>query len=564
MAEDKPIRKPFTDDQKDFLFDFLLEKFMDDLRKDEMRRKDFYNQPPETDPEGKPILSANMGGMISIDELTKPIGMKKGMTTNPVLNKVLKTKNIGSLVDEIGGASASMGMGQDLPGVGFEEALQEQPGERVSTKASNVDKDVKRDYIKKGRIELANIKPKDSTVKSVKVGTKGLPFLEKNTQAGANKYVKNTIKYVQSLGGNEASKVTQGGSFMGATGYGELRNETWSKAKSDPKVLKKFFTEVKGKQAETAKFNHKGKSYKLNVKIFNPFFEKKTGYVTKGGAKNFVQLVDQEIVKKGGNLTGKAGLVKNFILNEAQRLYRIGDKIGAKNILIALGSYIPAIAKAAPLGPIDLFIPSPMGSGELPQEGTPEYEQLMKDMGKNQGGMMDINFMTRPLGYKDGTRGGSTVGDLEKLLNESRKNVQKTIDENVSGVISDADRSMVEKSLPFPGLREFAASEVMRAAGDQKRVDTIQLASNYLRSIGMSGNEAAMNNVINILNTQIVPEEELKIMKEGESSLGKGMQGIGRGIEGLLQFLKLQEEGTGKFQTLDDRTLQKLIEMRTQ
>jgi hypothetical protein len=68
MAEDKPIRKPFTDDQKDFLFDFLLEKFMDDLRKDEMRRQDFYNQPPETDPEGKPILSANMGGMISIDQ----------------------------------------------------------------------------------------------------------------------------------------------------------------------------------------------------------------------------------------------------------------------------------------------------------------------------------------------------------------------------------------------------------------------------------------------------------------------------------------------------------------
>ena len=121
MAEDKPIRKPFTDDQRDLLMDYLFNKFMEDMMKDEMRRKDFYNQPPETDPEGKPILSANMGGMISIDELTKPIGMKKGMTTNPVLNKVLKTKNIGSLVNEIGGGSASMGMGQDLPGVGFED-----------------------------------------------------------------------------------------------------------------------------------------------------------------------------------------------------------------------------------------------------------------------------------------------------------------------------------------------------------------------------------------------------------------------------------------------------------
>ena len=198
---------------------------------------------------------------------------------------------------------------------------------------------------------------------------------------------------------------------------------------------------------------------------------------------------------------------------------------------------------------------------------------------------MDINFMTRPLGYRDGTRGGNTVGDLEKLSDSlsdadikvvtellakptvgsmvNTKNVINKMNE-VRGVLSDEDVSTVKKSLPFPGLREFAASEVMKAAGDQKRVDTIQLASNYLRSIGMSGNEAAMNNVINILNTQIVPEEELKIMKEGESSLGKGMQGIGRGIEGLLQFLKLQEEGTGKFQTLDERTLQKLIEMRTQ
>ena len=489
--------------------------------------------------------------MISIDELTKPIGMKKGMTTNPVLNKVLKTKNIGSLVDEIGGASASMGMGQDLPGVGFEEALQEQPGERVSTKASNVDKDVKRDYIKKGRIELANIKPKDSTVKSVKVGTKGLPFLEKNTQAGANKYVKNTIKYVQSLGGNEASKVTQGGSFMGATGYGELRNETWSKAKSDPKVLKKFFTEVKGKQAETAKFNHKGKSYKLNVKVFNPFFEKKTGYVPKGGAKNFVQLVDQEIVKKGGNLTGKAGLVKNFILNEAQRLYRIGDKIGAKNILIALGSYIPAIAKAAPLGPIDLFIPSPMGSGELPEEGTPEYEQFIQEYGKNAGGMMDINYMTRPLGYKDGTREGELVGDNEKR--------------STSGQLNQKETDMITES--FPGLREFAASEVMKAAGDQKGVDTVQLASNYLRSLqmGLSGNEEAMNTVINILNTKIVPEEQLKLVKEGQSDLGSIAQKAGSGLESLYQKLPdmfqifgKQEPGEGKIQTMDDRTLEAL------
>ena len=470
--------------------------------------------------------------MISIDELTKPLGMKKGMTPNPVLNKVLKTKNIGALVDEIGGASASVGMGQDLPGPGFEEALQEQPGERISTKASNVDKDVKRDYIKKGRIELANIKPKDSTVKSVKVGTQGLPFLEKNTQAGANKYVKNTINYVKGLGGNEASKIVQGSSFMGATGYGELRNETWTKAKSDPKTLNKFFREVKGKEAENAKFNFKGKSYKLKAKEFNAFFEKKTGYVPKGGTKNFVQLVDQEIVKKGGNLSGKSGLIKNFILNEAQRLYRLGDKIGAKNILIAFASYIPAIAKAAPLGPIDLFIPSPMGSGELPEEGTPEYEQLMQDMGKNQGGMMDINFMTRPLGYKEGTRDGELVGDQEKTQ---------------VGAIDT--------------LRSLAASEVYNSMMNREGVDATKIAGAFLRNQGIPTNDQSMGAIINLLNTQIIPQEQLKLMKEGQSDLGKGMDAASRGIEGLLDMLGVSD--SRKFRDMDRNILKELKDLRT-
>ena len=398
--------------------------------------------------------------MQSIFDLTKPIELSKGKTPNPVLNKVLESKNIGSLIDEIGGSSASMGMGQDLPGPGFEEALQEQPGDRVSTKASNVDKDVKRDYIKKGRIELANVTPKDSTVKSVKVGTQGLPFLEKNTQAGANTYVKNTINYVKGLGGNEASKIAQGSSFMGATGYGELRNETWSKAKNDPKTLNKFFTEVKGKDAANAKFKHNGKSYKLNVKVFNPFFEQKTGYVPKSDTKNFVKLVDKEILKQGGKLSGKAGLIKNFILNEAQRLYRLGDKIGAKNILIAFASYIPAIAKAAPLGPIDFFIPSPMGSGELPKEGTPEYEQFMKDIGKNQGGMMDINFMTRPMGYKDGTRDGTLVGDKEEIpVREIIRDEPEGIMGTIKSFLSKKEFGTIENPLPLdrvfdPGISQ--------------------------------------------------------------------------------------------------------------
>ena len=483
MAEDKPLKKPFTDEQKDLLMDYLFNKFMEDMMKEKMRREDFYNQPPETDPEGKRILSANMGGMISIDELTKPIGMKKGMTPNPVLNKVLKTKNIGSLINEIGTATESMGMGQDLSGVGFEEALQEQPGERVSTKASNVDKNVKRDYIKKGRIELANIKPKDLTVKSVKVGTQLLPFLEKNTQKDADKYIKNTVKYVRGLGDNEAAKIVQGSSFMGATGYGELRNQTWSEAKKDPKKLKKFFIEVKGKEAENAKFNHKGKSYKLNVKTFNPFFEKKTGYVPKGSAKNFVQLVDEEIVKKGGNLSGKAGLAKNFILNEAQRLFKLGDKAGAKLILTALATSIPTIAKAAtplgvPLTTIDVMKLSEKFGPDIVEgiqsgldtvtepvtskiaEAQSMFENMLKSK-MNQGGMMDINFMTRPMGYKDGTRDGTLVGDKKEEIpvREIVRDEPEGIMGTIKSFVSKKEFGTIENPLPLSMVFEPGVSQ---------------------------------------------------------------------------------------------------------
>tara|TARA_R100000805_G_C3535925_1_gene52860 strand:- start:57 stop:617 length:561 start_codon:yes stop_codon:yes gene_type:complete len=186
--------------------------------------------------------------------------------------------------------------------------------------------------------------------------------------------------------------------------------------------------------------------------------------------------------------------------------------------------------------------------------------------------------MTRPLGYKDGTRGGTTVGDLEDPTKVIQERILRDVfnkktgpDGKVDlGQFNSEELKMLFNVSPdiglFTGLKDFAASEVMKAAGNQKRVDTTQLASDYLRSLqmGLSGNEEALNAMIDILDTQIVPQEELKIIKEGQSDLGKFGVKIGKGIEGLLQFLKLQEEGTGKFQTLDDRTLQKLIEMRAQ
>jgi len=58
MAEDKPLKKPFTDEQQDFLMDYLFEKYMNDMMKSKERSEDFYNQPPTTDPAGNELMKA--------------------------------------------------------------------------------------------------------------------------------------------------------------------------------------------------------------------------------------------------------------------------------------------------------------------------------------------------------------------------------------------------------------------------------------------------------------------------------------------------------------------------
>ncbi len=61
-------RIPFTDKQRDFLMDYLFNKFMEDMMNDEMRRNDPYNQPPATDPSGNIIIEASMPGNMNKKE----------------------------------------------------------------------------------------------------------------------------------------------------------------------------------------------------------------------------------------------------------------------------------------------------------------------------------------------------------------------------------------------------------------------------------------------------------------------------------------------------------------
>ena len=88
MAEDKPLKKPFTDEQQDFLMDYLFEKYMNDMMKSKERSEDFYNQPPTTDPEGNILMQASLPGNFNKRETELLMGespMKKTLPGN--LNK---------------------------------------------------------------------------------------------------------------------------------------------------------------------------------------------------------------------------------------------------------------------------------------------------------------------------------------------------------------------------------------------------------------------------------------------------------------------------------------------
>ena len=75
MAEDKPLKKPFTDEQQDFLMDYLFEKYMNDMMKSKERSEDFYNQPPTTDPEGNILMQASLPGNFNKNELEMLMGL---------------------------------------------------------------------------------------------------------------------------------------------------------------------------------------------------------------------------------------------------------------------------------------------------------------------------------------------------------------------------------------------------------------------------------------------------------------------------------------------------------
>ena len=155
--------------------------------------------------------------------------------------------------------------------------------------------------------------------------------------------------------------------------------------------------------------------------MFDFRFEKPLIKGVKEQSKIYTQI--RNMAKKTLNKAQQINV--DYALSQVDKLYKSGATRKAAKMLAGM---IPLIAKGvfARVPGIDLLITKEMGSGELPKEGTPEYEELMKSFNKMQdepeitinaedalafqkqqnmrgGGIMDINYMTRPLrGYAGG------------------------------------------------------------------------------------------------------------------------------------------------------------------
>ena len=220
-----------------------------------------------------------------------------------------------------------------------------------------------------------------------------------------------------------------------------------------------------------------------------------------------------------------------------------------------------------------------------------QAEDMIKQMflsKMNEGGMMNINYMTRPLGYKDGTRDGELVGDrqaelitgttaamrdslakLNKVFNTETGKNEFVTTRDILGSFRDnpnlyepvkEGKTSDTSATAIDTLRSLAASEVYNSMMNREGVDSTKIAGAFLRNQGIPTNDQSMGAIINLLDSQIIPQEQLKLMKEGQSTLEKGMDMGARGIEGLLDMLGISE--SRKFRDMDKDILKKLKDLR--
>jgi len=206
------------------------------------------------------------------------------------------------------------------------------------------------------------------------------------------------------------------------------------------------------------------------------------------------------------------------------------------------------------------------GNDDLAQEVRSD---LFREYGLqfNKGGMMDINHMTRPVGYRHGTRGGDLVGDAEKdkialayklaqTQNPdgriSEKDFQLALKQvnassadpasvknladilNPDGRITDTDRKFSQELTGVPE-RENVDTTAMRSMleswmyknPDQRisEKDIASMAIDLARDMAGGSSNENVNMAINRLNA-LLPSVKEKVRVENTDLFTRGIQGL--------------------------------------
>ena len=139
----------------------------------------------------------------------------------------------------------------------------------------------------------------------------------------------------------------------------------------------------------------------------------------------------------------------DYALSQVDDLFKAGNVKKATKFLAAISTMVAKGAFARVPG-LDLLITKEMGSGELSPEQAEEGKkyQAQARMNKRGGGLMDINYMTRPLGYHEG--GATYKLSPGQALYDAEGNLITEIP--ITGQISDFDKEQILKLMPGQAL----------------------------------------------------------------------------------------------------------------
>ena len=250
----------------------------------------------------------------------------------------------------------------------------------------------------------------------------------------------------------------------------------------------------------------------------------------KSGTKEIRDSVSKEIkdLKTTGNKIHGANPSKTkdaFFKTTLEKMYPV-LKNTAKGAAVLSATLAKTVLGKA-LGPLDLLIdasPSPQGTGELPPE---EFAKIMEEVKKNNmqeamnkqgGGMMNINNMTRPIGYQEG--GPVPRSRQQSVMEEAREptdDLDTIINNRTFRVLHDKDRPMKE------GVTEENYFNILPE-------EEQQIAEELRMQLGISSDSPQYEYIRN----KIIEEAEKinKIRQEESQPV------LNKGIKSLLNFIK--------------------------